>query len=147
MKRLTVFLFISLLAFATMGFARDAAEVNWDAFSKNLAVALASGNEGLQQSAISHVIEYCENLEMNDAAVDLVRIYRNNKDERMRQMAVVVLHKVNNKWAMDFLFRNYKFENNPTIKRMIADCFYQQQQKLLAIQLNEQKKLIAESTK
>ncbi len=125
MKRFLASLILLLFGITQFSFAGDKdrlAKVNWDAFSKNLVVAIASENEGLRQSAMQHIITYCDYLDVNDCVFDLVRIYRYHKDQRMRQMAVVTLHKIGNPWSMSFLKRNLKFEDNPTIYRQIVHC-------------------------
>ncbi len=107
-------------------------KTDWKAFSENLTNAIASDNEGLRQSAMQHIITYSSKLEMDGAVFDLVRIYRYEKDQRVRQMAVVALNKIGNSWAMNFLKRNLRFEDNPVIYRQIVDCTYNNQQKEVA---------------
>lgn len=131
MKRLLLVLVVfvfTITQFALAGNKDRLASTNWDAFSKNLVMAIASGNDGLQQSAMQQIITYSDYLDVENARFDLVHLYRFHNNERVRQLAVVTLHKIGNKWAMDFLKRNLKFEDNPTIYRQIVDCMYRDQQ-------------------
>ena len=109
-----------MLAFS--GEQAEADQVNWNAFSKNLVKAIASENEGLQRSAMRMIIHHADKVNVDQAVFDLVRIYRSNKNEKVRQLAVVALHKIQNKWAMDFLKRDLKFEDSPVLQKQILYC-------------------------
>jgi len=118
MRRPTLIILILLIVFTSLTWGEDAVQntkVNWTAFSRNLVKAIASQNDGLRISALSMIVKYSENLDVDDAVFDIVRIFRNSKDTRIRQLALVTLHKMENNWAMDFLKRNLKFEENETI--------------------------------
>lgn len=102
-------------------------EDKWEAFSKNLIRALESTNEGLQISAMRMIIRYSDNLDVKDAAFDLVRIFRNHHDQRVRRLAMVTLYHIQNDWAMYFLKRNRQFEKDKTILRQsccIVNAYY-----------------------
>ena len=62
------------------------------------------------------VITYADKLDVSDAALDLVRLYRTHKDERVRQMALVTIHTINNDWAAGIVKRDYAFEKSNKIK-------------------------------
>jgi hypothetical protein len=112
---LILILLVALVSFSWSQEGIQDTEADWTAFSKNLVRALATPNEGLQISAMSMVVRYGENLDVNDAVFDVVRIFRNQKNTKIRQLALVTLHKMENKWAMDFLKRNLKFEEDEII--------------------------------
>jgi hypothetical protein len=114
-------LVFGLSQFVMAGNDDRAAKTNWEAFSANLVKALATDNEGLRLSAMQHVITYHQNLKVNAAVFDLVRIYRLHHNQRVRQLAVVTLYHIGDDWAMNFLKRNLRFEENPTIRRQILD--------------------------
>ncbi len=112
---LILILLVALVSFSWSQEGIQDTEADWTGFSKNLVRALATPNEGLQISAMSMVVRYGENLDVNDAVFDVVRIFRNQKNTKIRQLALVTLHKMENKWAMDFLKRNLKFEEDEII--------------------------------
>ena len=146
MKKLVIISIMLVMGLVQIVFADDLlkmSEVNWKMFGNNLENAFVIGNEGVQLSAMQNIIKYGDYLDVSDAAIPLVRIYRNHKNERVRQMAVVALHKVKNKWALYFLKRNLKFEDNPTIRRQIADYIRKNQQDTLTTNESKVSNLIA----
>jgi hypothetical protein len=112
------FLTLSLLAWRNSHATEKA--VNWKLVSKNLVRALASENEGLRQSAMNFFVQHADKLDINDAVFDVMRIYRNHEDERVRMLALVTLYKMQHKWAMGFLKRDLKFQDSAKLKRMVA---------------------------
>lgn len=121
MKRIQFFtaVLIGFLALAWSVQANDLPKEKWDSFSNNLIVALKSQNEGLQRSAMMRIIQYADKVKVDVAVYDVVRIYRKHSDENMRQLALVTLYKMDNKWAIDFLKRAAKFEKSPRLQKQI----------------------------
>jgi hypothetical protein len=114
-----IFLVIMVIVFTVEGVY--ASDVNWEMFSKNIVRALQSDNEGLQQSAMQLVVKYGPKLDTKDAVFDVMRIYRNNKNQQVRRLALITLTKMQSKWAMDFLKGEIKYETDPVIsKQLIA---------------------------
>ena len=110
---LTVFVFvISLFSFSGL-YAKETPD--WESFSKNLVKALKSSNEGLQVSAMQLVIKYGEKVDVDDAVLDLVKLYRNHKDVRVRQIALVTINVIGNDWAIGIVKRDFAFENSQRI--------------------------------
>ena len=108
----------------------DSKAQQWERASKTMVRALKTDNDGLKISVLHNIIRYGDKLDVGDAVFDIMRIYRNHKDERVRQLALIALHKIENDWAMNFLKRALKFENSPILrKRIYAILFdyYQQQ--------------------
>ena len=101
-------------------------DVDWDLLSKNLVMGIQSGNPGVQQAAMRLVIQYSEKIDLDDAERDLMYIYRFDDDSKMRQMALVTLHKINSEYAMDFAKRNLEFETDEKVLRLsqaaLCDC-------------------------
>ena len=97
-------------------------KVDWELISENLVVAIQSDNPGLQQAAMRLVIQYADNLDMDDAVLDMMRIYRFNEDTKMRQLALVTLHKIGSEYAMDFAKRNLEFEADEKILKLSQAC-------------------------
>lgn len=92
----------------------------WHIYGDRLADALASGHEGLCEGALRMTILYGDYLGLQRPAVfNVVRIYRNHKDDRLRRMAVVALGKIQDAWAMDFLKRSVRFEQSPSVRQTI----------------------------
>ena len=113
-----ILVFSCILIFSHVSFAQQ--KVDWDMFSKNLVKALKTPNTGLQVSAMQKVITYADKLDISDAALALVRLYRNHKDERVRQLALVAINATNNDWAAGIVKRDYNFEKSAKIKRVMA---------------------------
>lgn len=92
----------------------------WQTYAHQLSGALASGHDGLQEGALRMIIQYGDDLSLDRPAVfDVVRIYRNHPDDRMRRMAVVALGRIHDAWALDFLKRSVQFEETPDVRETI----------------------------
>jgi hypothetical protein len=144
---ITVFvLSVSQLAGSDMNVSKT--KTDWQAFSENLVVALKSNNEGLQQSAMSQIIRYADNVDVDDAVYDVMQIYRSNKNESVRRLALTTLYKMQNKWALSFLRRAVQFEESPVLKNQIChilkDCAIRT---AIAKKLEKEKEVAALTTK
>jgi hypothetical protein len=99
---------------------------DWELISENLVVGIQSGNPGVQQAAMRMVIQHPQNLDVDEAINDLMHIYRFNEDTKMRQLALVTLHKINSEYAMDYAKRNLEFENDEKVLKLsqaaLCDC-------------------------
>ena len=107
-------------------------DVNWEAFSKNLVKALKSDNEGLQLSAMGMIVRYGDQLDVDEAVFDIVRVFRLHDNSRVRILAMVTLHKMQNEWAMYYLKRNMEFESDECVKKQccrIVNTYYANLQK------------------
>ena len=123
MKRVVTCLVIFALSILVIGanpvYSQE--NVDWVSFSKNLAANLASENTGVKQSAMQLIIKYSDKLELDDDSIfELVRVYRCEKDVKYRQMALVTLHSLKDKWAIEFIKQSYNFEYDPVLKHTIA---------------------------
>ena len=119
MKRIATILTVFVLAFLLVA-ANNSQASDYEAFSKNLVKALKSDNQGLQVSAMEKVIRYGTAVNVDGAVLDIVRVYRTNKNEQFRQLALAAIHAMQNEWALGIVQRDYRFERNPKIKRMMA---------------------------
>lgn len=99
--------------------SHHADEAAWIQFGENLVVALKSDNDGLQLSALQHIIVYGERIDVSDARFELVRLFRDNKDERVRMTALNALSKVRDGWVADFLHRSARYESDPHMASLI----------------------------
>ncbi|OGB60352.1 MAG: hypothetical protein A2Y94_01160 [Caldithrix sp. RBG_13_44_9] len=123
MKKLMLYVNIAVLIGLLVGINNSFAQerqVNWEAFSKNLVMALGTTNTGLQLSAMGMIIRYSDKLQVDDAVFDIMRIYRLNKDPQVRILALVALHKIQNEWSMYCLKSNMKFETDERVKQMCS---------------------------
>lgn len=110
----TVFLSLSTIL------ADEPSNVNWDQFSKGLTMALKSDNLGVKLSAMQLVIKYGDKVNVKNARYDVMDIFLDSKNRRVRQLALVTLSKINNTFDMGLLERQIKFEDDPVIKNQIA---------------------------
>lgn len=115
--------FVTLIIIGVIIFGLQAAngsEINWKGFSKNLIKALKSDNPGLQQSAMQMVIRYGDWLDVKEAEFDVMRVFRNHKNQSVRQLALTALVNMNSKWAIGFLRTQIEFESDPLIKKNLV---------------------------
>ncbi len=97
----------------------DADEATWTRFGENLVVALKSDNDGLKVSALQHIAAFGDRLDVSDAHFEMVRLFRDSKDARVRMMALAALSKAHDSWIADFLYRSARFESNPHMASLI----------------------------
>lgn len=94
--------------------------VDWSAYSSRLVEGIRSSNVGIRQSALRLSIQYAGLVDVTPALLDVMRIYRDNDDERVRHLAVVALASTGNELALGYLKLSEDFESSPAIKRTIA---------------------------
>ena len=101
-------------------------DVDWDLISENLVNGIESDNPGVQQASMRLVIQHADKLDMDNAIMEMMAIYRFSDDRKMRQLALVTLHKIGSEYAMDFAKRNMEFESDEKILKLsqaaICDC-------------------------
>jgi len=120
MKRATTYFLMIVFVLSLVSLASAQDKEDWDTFSQNLTVALKTSNTGLQVSAMQLVIQYADKLKMDEAAKDLVKLYRKNKDERVRLMALVTINSIDNDWALSVVKRDFAYEKSTRIKKAMA---------------------------
>lgn len=118
MKRI-LFILLANIFCLTFLFAGNS-EDKWQTFSNNITKSLKSENPGVKYSAMQLIIEYSDNINVEDGVYDVMREFRNNDDPNVRKLALITLYKMKNDWAIDFLKRHEKFEDNKEIKTTIA---------------------------
>jgi hypothetical protein len=91
----------------------------WDSFSHSLVDGIASDNEGIRTSAMRLSVQYAGRVDVTDALIDVMSIYRNHADDNVRRMAVVTLGSMNSSLAKGYLELSQQFEKSPTVKRTI----------------------------
>ena len=91
----------------------------WETFSNNLVDALQSDMDGLKVAAMQMVIRYGDQVNVDKAVFDVVRVYRNHENDNMRRLAVVALGAMQHPWGMDFLERSVRFEKSPAVQHTL----------------------------
>ena len=127
MKKYNISIYLFALALMLMIINTASAQaterkVDWDLVSENLVIGIQSENPGVQQAAMRLVIQHPDKLNIDDALFDLMRIYRFSDDTKMRQLALVTLHKIGSEYAMDFAKRNLEFETDEKIIKLSQAC-------------------------
>ena len=124
MRRFSISLAATLLCLVFLSFntlmAVEPDQVDWDKFSKNLVKSLKSSNQGVQLSAMQLVIRYSDKVDVGSARHDVMRVFRSHKNQKVRQLAMVTLYTINNRWDMGYLEMHYRFEEDPVIKKHLA---------------------------
>ncbi|HLT47894.1 MAG TPA: hypothetical protein VK002_11745 [Rubricoccaceae bacterium] len=90
----------------------------WDAFSENLVAALQGDNLGLRCSALQHVVTYGARVDVRAAKFEVVRLFRDHRDERVRMLALAALAQMHDGWVADFLVRSARFEKDEHLARL-----------------------------
>jgi hypothetical protein len=111
------FALIIMIINATSAFATER-NVNWGTVSENLVSALQSDNPGLQQSAMRLIIQHADKVNVDEAVINMMGLYRYSDNTKVRQLALVTLHKIQNQYAMDFVKRNLKYETDEKIIKL-----------------------------
>jgi len=92
-----------------------------DVLSQTLSDALESSHYGFQTSALRLMIEYGRQVEFSHRTViEVVRLYRDHSDDRVRRMAVVALGVVGDEWGLDFLKRSLPYETVAPVRHTVA---------------------------
>jgi len=89
----------------------------WDFFSDNLVKALASHHDGLQNGAMRLALQYPDQVNINPALLDLMRIYRNHSDINVKRLAVVTMASTGSRLAVNYLRLHVEFEKSECVKR------------------------------
>jgi hypothetical protein len=127
LKKYKVTIYLVALAFMLMIINTATAQttdrkVDWEIVSENLVNAIQSDNPGLQQSAMRLVIQYADHVDVEDAVFNMMRLYRYSEDSKVRQLALVTLHKIGDEYAMDFVRRNIEYETDKKIIKLSNAC-------------------------
>jgi hypothetical protein len=117
MKKLV---FVSLVLTMMMVFSNASASDEWNTFSDNLIQALRSDNDGLKASAMQMIVKYQGKLWVHEAAYDIYVIFREHPNEKMRQLALVTLYKMQNQWFLGSLEDELARETSPAIRHQIV---------------------------
>jgi len=118
---------------------------HWKIFTTGLVKALKSDNDGLKQSAMVQIIRYKDKLNLTRLIFPLADIYDKHSNEKIRELATATLHYTDNKWAEEYLRKNYEKEKNPQIKHLIVSCIRAENRAAKYAVLEEKMELILAS--
>jgi hypothetical protein len=93
--------------------------VDWAAYSSRLVDGLRSSNDGIMQSALRLSIQYAGFVDVSPALLEVMKVYREHDDERVRHLAVVALASTGSRMALGYLQLSKDFESSAAIKRTI----------------------------
>jgi hypothetical protein len=116
MKKLISFTVVVAVA---MMLSNAYASDEWDSFSDNLVQALQSDNDGLKASAMQMIIKHGDKVYVNDAAIEVYRVFVNHENVKMRQLALNALYKMQNQWFFDRISEEINDEVNPLIRHQL----------------------------
>ena len=120
--------------------------VDWESFSKNLTAALKSDNSGLQQSAMCMIIQYADNVKVpRDAIFEIVKVFRSHDNENVRLLALVALYKTQDPWAMDYLQRHRRYEQESRIKKLCCCAVNTYYAKMDSLKAEKAEKILAQT--
>ena len=107
-----------ILVFST-GFAGEE-DVDLNKLNEGLVMAVRSDHEGLQLSALMLIIEHSDKLKVDQLSNDIYNIYSSHENDKFRQLALIALHKMNNRRILKNLVFDIDNESNPIIRHQIA---------------------------
>ena len=137
MKRIIFITVVVLVSFCYAGAQEKVPDwdqllesTDWNLYSKNLVQAMDSKNLGLQVSAMQQIIKYKDNVNVDQAVQTIFRLYRRDKDVRVRQIALKTIYELQNDWALGVLARDVNYEKSPKIKRMLVAILSEQSKQI-----------------
>lgn len=101
---------------------REIDDATWRSFSARLVNALTGEHEALKADAMRLVIQYGEFIDVDRAAFELVRVYRDHENDNMRRLAVVAIAASGNGWATNFLKRSIDYEKSAAVRHTIVSA-------------------------
>ncbi|HGY54059.1 MAG TPA: hypothetical protein ENK44_00010 [Caldithrix abyssi] len=118
MKHFIVIIATLLFGFTAL-FAQNKPAVDWEAYGEQLVNAIGSTNKGVQLSAMRHIIRYGDSLEVVMARYVVMDKFMNEKDQKIRLLALATLATINNPLDIGLLELHYKWEKDPEVKKML----------------------------
>ena len=119
MLKYLIFFTIVVLGFSTnLSLAQNNLLI-WNGNSEELVEFIKSTNEHNQVFALQKIIMNPENVNANYVGYDIYKMYRNHKNEKIRQMALAALYRMEHYWLLKNLRDDLYNEKNPEIRRQI----------------------------
>ena len=100
--------------------AQETTKTDWKAYSKELLKSIDSDNEGVKLSALQRIIQYSDSLNITNARYSVMNIFMKNKNQKVRQLALAALSKINHPLDLGRLELHFKWEKDPVIKMHIS---------------------------
>jgi len=119
MYKKLLFVFFIITSIQVAGFAQES-HLIWNGNSDQLLKLLLSENEKDNVVALQIILTHIENIDTKSFSYYLYDLFRNHKNDKIRKMALVTLHKTKHYFAMQKLAKDYYIEKNPEIKKLIA---------------------------
>ena len=98
----------------------DYSAAAYTAYSRSLERSILSAHEGVRLDAVRQLCRYGDRVRAGVATLDVVRLYRDSRDPRVRLLALSALHAGGDPWAIDFLRRSIPYERDARIQRIMA---------------------------
>lgn len=118
--RLLLLALAGLLVASVSVRAQEHRKVDWDKYGDRLVEALKSTHEGLQLSAMQQTIRYGDSVDVVLARYVIMDKFMNNPNRKVRLLALRTLAQVDNPLDMGLLELQLKWEEDPLVKRQIA---------------------------
>ena len=94
----------------------------WKSLSKANARALGSSDEQVKEQALQNIIffatHYGKDVDFKRATTELYNIYRFDKNEARRIMALAALHAIGRENTMRILSQHVRWERSPRVRRL-----------------------------
>lgn len=92
----------------------------WDAFNKSIIDAVHSDNRGVREGGLVQICQYGDYMSFPELTVfQVMHIYRDDPDPRIKRLAVVALGNMGSKWAIEFLDMLSEYEDNESLRKTI----------------------------
>lgn len=108
-----------LMSAVTLSAAEHYDRTDWDTFGKNLTNALGSDHDGIKRSALQQIIRFHDQVDVKDATINILQIYRNHSNFQTRRLALTALSKTNSSLALGYLKLAVEYEKSPVLKKQI----------------------------
>ena len=95
-------------------------DVNWKNYSRTVVDGIRSENTGVRESAMRLAIQYSDQIDVADATIDLMRIYRNADNAQLRRLAAVTLASLDSDLADGYLRMSEPYEKNDGVRKTLA---------------------------
>jgi hypothetical protein len=104
----------------------DYQKEDWNKLSQSLRENVAADDPHTQRVAMREIILYNylskNSLDLDETVFDLLTIYEESENTKVKQLAIVTLHSIGNEWSMDYLCDSIKFEKDKNLKKFMAFC-------------------------
>ena len=94
--------------------------ITWDGDSDALVTFLKSDNDNLKIFAMQQIILNTDRVKVTRVSHHVYNVFRNHTNDKVRQLALVTLYKLNHIFILKNLVDDYYSESNPKIRMQIA---------------------------